>query len=337
MSAQPRRLRLLFIHNAMTQFMRLDIAILQQAFEVSVYDARQHVRNPLDLLSRVAGHDVLLGWFASWHTFLPLLYGGWLGKPSVLIIGGYDLANQPAIGYGCQRGGLRKWVSCRTMRLATRLVTNSYYSLAEAETNAGIRPAWVRVIHHGLPDPYQNQALDGRRDLVLSVGNVERANLQRKGHELFVRTAQLVPEMKFCLVGKWVDDAADTLRKLAPPNLALTGWVSDEELLALYRRASVYMQASTHEAFGMSVAESMLAGVIPVITQSGSLPEVVGDCGIYASAADPPALAKAIRNAARLPYAARIKARQRVLLHFPLEKRARALIAAVSELCPAQP
>ena len=49
--------------------------------------------------------DVVFGWFASWHTFFPITLAWLLRKPSVLIIGGFDTANMPDIGYGYQQGG----------------------------------------------------------------------------------------------------------------------------------------------------------------------------------------------------------------------------------------
>ena len=53
--------------------------------------------------------DVVFGWFASWHTFFPITLAWLLRKPSVMIIGGFDTANMPDIGYGYQQGGLRGW------------------------------------------------------------------------------------------------------------------------------------------------------------------------------------------------------------------------------------
>lgn len=55
------------------------------------------------------------------------------------------------------------------------------------------------------------------------------------------------------------------------------GYVSDELLVELYRRASVFVYPSLFEGFGLTVLEAMAAGC-PVITSNlSSLPEVAGD------------------------------------------------------------
>ena len=73
--------------------------------------------------------DVVVGWFASWHTFFPITLAWLTRTPSVMIIGGFDTANMPDIGYGHQQGGLRRHAALWIMRRAKRLVTNSNYSL----------------------------------------------------------------------------------------------------------------------------------------------------------------------------------------------------------------
>ena len=77
------------------------------------------------------------------------------------------------------------------------------------------------------------------------------------------------------------------LRERAGPNVELTGYASDEDLLAWYRRAAVYVQASRHEGFGLAVAEGMLAGCVPVVLDVTAMPEVVGDAGVLISSQDP--------------------------------------------------
>jgi glycosyltransferase involved in cell wall biosynthesis len=241
------------------------------------------------------------------------------------VIGGYDLANLPEAHYGHQRGGLEKWLSRCAMKLATVLITNSCYSQKEAEENTGVPAKRVQVIYHGLPDSFGALPQTPKENIVLTVGGVEWPNLKRKGIEPFVRSAAYLPDIQFVVVGAWADDSIQYLRSIASSNVLFTGRVSDEELLEYYQRSSVYVQASLHEGFGMSVAEAMLAGCIPVVTRHGALPEVVGDSGFYADSPEPSEIAAIIKAARCGPEALRRECRQRILRHFPLDQRKDAL------------
>ena len=83
-------------------------------------------------------------------------------------------------------------------------------------------------------------------------------------------------------------------------NVEFTGWLSDEDLHAIYRRASVYVQASRHEGFGLAVAEAMLAGCVPVVMNVTAMPEVVGDAGVLIDSQDPEDVAAGVRRALEL-------------------------------------
>lgn len=316
---------ILFVHNGAAQFVRLDLEELRKRYLVTECYLRSRWVNPATIWQQVRSHDLVFGWFASWHTFLPFVFARLLGKPSVLVVGGYDVANIPQIGYGHQRGGLKKWVSRWTMRLATRLITFSNYSEGEAERNAAISKEQVSTIYIGVPDPFVSLPQGQRARIALTVGNVDRSNLLRKGHEAFVRTAALLPDVSFVLAGAWQDSAVDHLRAIATPNVTLTGWLSDEALNDYYRKASVYVQVSLHEGFGLSVAEAMLAGCVPVVCRASSLPEVTGDSAIFVDTPAPAVIARAISEALAYPEEARAPIRQRILDEFPLAKRGQLL------------
>jgi glycosyltransferase involved in cell wall biosynthesis len=275
--------------------------------------------------------QVVYGWFAGWHTAVAVTLAWLLRKPSVVVVGGVDLANLPDIGYGFQRGGPRRWISRWVMARATRLITNSRFSQHELAANAGIASERATVVHHGVPDPF-GAVPDGPRERVaITVGIVDHRNLERKGLRAFVAAAAQLPDVRFVVVGRWDDDSIELLQRDAAPNVNFTGWLSDEALQEQLRRAAVYVQASRHEGFGMSVAEAMLGGCIPVVTAAGALPEVVGDAGIVVTSADPAVLADAVETALAKPGAYRARARARVLSCFPLEMRERGIVEVVAD------
>jgi len=267
--------------------------------------------------------DVVVVWFAGWHAFLPVTVAWLLRKPSLVITGGYDVAATDD-GYGMQHGGLRRFVARWSLRRATRLMANSESGGREARRAAP--KAEIDVVHHGIPDLVGGLP-EADRSGALTVGAIDGPNLVRKGLLAFVEAARELPGEPFVLVGKAHDPEAERrLRDAAPPNVELTGFVDDDELARRYSRAAVYVQASTHEGFGMAVAEAMLAGCIPVVTPVGALPEVVGDAGVLVEGDD---LAGAIGRALALGDDARRHARERVLERFTLEQRAAGLRASL--------
>lgn len=321
--------RVLLAYSRPARFVAIDRDLLAERYEVLEYAQPGPVPRPLAAWRAVRGADAVVCWFASWHAPAPLLAARLLRRPSLLIVGGFDTANVPDIGYGYQQGGVRRLLARVSMRLATALLTNSEYSREELRRNAGLH---AEVVHHGVPDPFGRLPGGPREPLALTVGNVARLSLERKGLRPFVEAAALVPDVEFVVAGRWADDAVDELRMLAGPNVRFTGELSDADLDALYRRASVYVQASRHEGFGMAVAEAMLAGCVPVVTDAGALPEVVGETGVVVPTASPSDVAEGVRRALALPDDARARARERVCERFPLEVRRRGLQRAVEEL-----
>jgi glycosyltransferase involved in cell wall biosynthesis len=353
--AGPRRIRagktvskrILFIHNLLTRFVQIDRDLLAGEHHVTERCETSPFRlRPWQIRRAVAEHDLVFAWFASWHSLPAVLWARRLGKPSVVVTGGYDTANLPVAGYGSQRGGIRRFVSRTVIHSATHLITSSESARRETIVNAGADPNRITVMYQGvepvptaLPNfslpPFGGGRREGRERLVLTVGNVWRENLLRKGLLPFVQAAAHLPDVRFIHVGKWCDDGIDELRRIAGANVEFHGFLPDEELFRLYERASVYVQASLHEGFGLSVAEAMSAGCIPVVTRAGALPEVVGDTGVFADSADPLDLARAIRSALDFGDERRHAARARVLEEFPMRRRQAALLDLIHTLTDA--
>lgn len=321
-------LRILFVHNGRERFVLDDIALLQHSFEVTDWYQPTRQYNPARLLQLVASHDLVFSWFASWHSLAPVWLARRLGKPAIVIIGGYDTACVPQAGYGAQRGGLPRLIARLVIRQASHLVTNSYAARNEAIINAGAAAGKISVIYHGV-EAFPMGRIDQREPIALTVGGVWRENLLRKGLLPFVQAASFLPNVRFVLAGRWFDDGVDVIRKAVSPNVELCGFVSDEELAGLYGRASVYVQASLHEGFGLSVAEAMSAGCIPVVTRVGALPEVVGGTGIFVQSNDPKHIAQGIQNGLSSTGDQRSQARTRILKNFSMATRIQGLTTTV--------
>lgn len=315
-------------------FVAQDLTLLREKYQVEEYFVKSDLPQPWRDFLRVWRSDLVFCWFASGHSLLPVLWAWLLRKPALVVVGGYDVANLPEINYGHQRGGLKTWLTRPIFKAATRLLPVSEYNYNEALKNGRIPARKLTLVYNALPvDNFKLPATETSRPNILTVGNVNESNLERKGLRLFVEAARRLPEHTFVVVGNWADTGAEKLKALAPANVTLTGRVSAEELARQYAEAAVYVQVSRHEAFGVAVAEAMLQGCLPVLSRAGALPEVGGDCAVYVEEFSAEAVATAIEQALALAGPARAAAcRAHIAENFSLDKRRAALYAQIDRL-----
>jgi glycosyltransferase involved in cell wall biosynthesis len=323
--------RILFVHNGPTRFVGADYRLLGARWTVREWAVRSRRIDVVATVNAVFHADLVFCWFASWHALTPVMIARLLRKPSLVVVGGYDVACVPDAHYGSQRGGIPRLVARAVMRHCSRLIAISEHARSEATLNARARPEKITVIYPGV-EPFPAAPLEPREAIALSVGNAWSENLLRKGLLPFVRTAAHLPELRFVHCGRWPDDGIHVLRAAAAANVEFAGFVSDSDLIALYRRAAVYAQPSLHEGFGLSVAEAMMGGCVPVVTRAGALPEVVDDAGVYLPSTSPRDIADAIRQACTWDGEARRRARDRILVNFSLTKRRDRLYALIDQM-----
>ena len=132
--------------------------------------------------------------------------------------------------------------------------------------------------------------LEVRRPFVLTVGAADpRKNLalvQRAMPQVLERH----PTVKLVLAGPRPRTRQDAER----PWQQTLGFVSEEELAALYRAAAVLVMPSTYEGFGLPVLEAMRLGTPVICARASSLPEVGGDAAAWVEPHDDVRLAATI-------------------------------------------
>lgn len=316
-------------------FIERDIATLERDHDVVVASAKG--AGMLRCLGLVLWSDLIFCWFAS-VRFLPIVaLARVLGRKVVVIAGGYDVANQPAIGYGNMRSPIGRLLGRAVLHLAHVVSSYSEAGAEEVALNGRIPRDRQRLIYLGFDPPQNGDTRVSKQPLVLTVARVNLSTLDRKGLRLVARTAARLNGVRCVLVGRCDADAAAILTRESNGRLELLGFLPDEAVAELYRQAAVYLQPSYHEAFGCSVAEAMLWNCIPVVTARCSLPEVVGPAGYYVPVDGTPAeIADRVRTALSSAPPTPETPRDRILRCFPSARREKHLLALVSELQPAR-
>jgi len=317
------------VSSAWSSFVEADAQALAVEYEVVRVDWRNR-RSYRRLKAAVRTADAVLSWFAGDHAVASAFLAHRAGRPAILVSGGADVANMPEIRYGAMAGSVKSRLATRwSLRLSDLVLALSEFS--KQEINRIHTPRRVEVLPLGV-DVQRFSPAGNKERVVATVGFISRTNLRRKGHITFVEAARLVPRAQFVLAGEPQNGAVEILRKNAPANLLITGRLTDPDLLALYRRAKVYVQVSAHEGFGLAVAEAMSTECVPVVTRRGSLPEVVGGAGRYVAFEDPVATAEAIHEVLDLLPTAGAAARLRVVERFTNQQRSVRLVRLMESM-----
>ena len=152
-----------------------------------------------------------------------------------------------------------------------------------------------------IPAPLGRGSVDGPLQL-LSVA----ALTPGKGHDTLFRALASIPNRR------WRLTCAGTLER-HPPTAArmrallreqgldnqvwLGGELSEGMVADSYNRADVFVHPSLHETYGMVVAEALARGLPVVATNTGAIPDLIGDgAGLLVRPGDVDALAVALRQ-----------------------------------------
>lgn len=259
-----------------SSFVKGDIEILKTRHNVTYYNYNSRKINPFKLLKLIIKNELIYFWFASLH-FLPiLLVSKLLGKKTIIVAGGYDVANVAGIKYGSMNDKKKAFVVKFMLKSADKIISVSESNKNEVIHNCGIQSSKIELIYHGL-ERNADLILTNKRDCAVTIAFINESSYFRKGIDRYIKLAGYLKETDFHIIGK---KDIDTSSLQIPANVIFHGYLKNDEMTSVLNSAKVYIQFSRHEGFGYSVAEAMLFGCIPVVSNEYSLPEVVGECGL---------------------------------------------------------
>ena len=270
--------------------------IEEHAVRAGKYSIGEHV-----VLARAA-RRARVDLFHAPHYTLPL---GWRG-PAVVTI--HDLAHVRFARYFPPGASLYARVLAGDAARRARLVlTVSRSAAADLEEILGVPESKVRVIPLAVSSgirrrpPGEVSAFASARslpgDYLLYVG----ARKRLKNLTLVLEALSRMPAPRPALVLSGPpfhqgDALGATARALGVEgSIRFAGDLRDDDALAcLYSGASLYLQPSLTESFGLPPLEAMACGVPVLAARTGGLPDTLGDAAVWLEPRDPAAWAEAI-------------------------------------------
>lgn len=189
-------------------------------------------------------------------------------------------------------------------RTLEKVFTVSEFSRNELEKYYGIPKEKIIVTYNGIDHisstDEDNRILDTNKirdtDYILAVSSLNPS----KNFGLIIDVAKVLQDKIFVIVGGGNSAVFRKINIDVPPNVIFVGHVTDEELIALYKHAKVFIYPSIYEGFGIPPLEAMVNGCPAIVSDLPVFHEVYGNWAYYCECSDVMAWKNTIEAIAKL-------------------------------------
>ncbi|MEO6454285.1 MAG: glycosyltransferase family 1 protein [Ginsengibacter sp.] len=243
----------------------------------------------------------------------------WLTGKTKLVITIHDimymlprsiLSSSPSLYQNLGRKYL-KWVVPTVAKRAAKVITISNYSKSDILKHIPINKNKIHVIYEA-PGPNFRElnvlskqdsikrfglsplyilsfgALDPRKNTALVIEAFSKFRLKSKSsHQLVIVGLSEMQKQYFLKQITTLGISSSVI---------LLGFVSEEELVALYNGAYLLLYPSLYEGFGFPILEAMACGTPVISSAVTSIPEIAGEAAILVNPTDIEAIAEAIHR-----------------------------------------
>ena len=268
--------------------------------------------------------DILVAWFVSTYSAVLVLMARIFRKKSIIFVGGADVNVDPKMGYGLLTSRWKRWFIRYALRRATYVLPMSKHLEERTREIGNYDGSNIRQVAPGL-DPQLWQPGQNKEDMILTVAACPTEDRIRiKGIDILIKTACFLPDVPFLIIGI-KPGVLTSLHIDLPPNVTIKPFLKENDLLPFYQKSKVYCQPSRIESFSFALAQGMLCECIPVGTNIGGIPEVMGNVGYLVAPGDHEVLASSLQKALDTHSDTGAAARNRVQAKFSLFHRSEKL------------
>jgi glycosyltransferase involved in cell wall biosynthesis len=202
------------------------------------------------------------------------------------------------------------WSTRWSTRAAKKVIAISHTTRDDLIRHYDVPEDKITVIYHGVNERFRPACPgDVRRvkhhyglgeRVILFVGTIQpRKNLVRL-IEAFDAVASDDDQLQLVLAGKlgWktTEITSEAANSPFAGRILRPGHVDDDDLPALYSAARAVAFPSLYEGFGLPALEAMACGTPVLVSDRGSLPEIVGDSAVIVDPLDVTAIASGLRQ-----------------------------------------
>ncbi len=290
--------KLIYIYPQKSSFINSDIRFLSKHYRVKTQDLewsnpKKLVLNwflqKLFLLKNIRNCKVIIISFTGYFSLIPVIFGKVFGVKTLLILNGTDCVSFPEYNYGSLRKPLLKLFIKYSQKWTTKLLpvdSSLMYQEHTFDENVTIKKQGVKAFFPNIKTPFSvipngfdtqfwnfRNTISERQGFITVVSTNNKATAIFKGVDLILEIAKKFPNQQFTIVGmsKELQQKFDKT-----DNVCFYSFVQKEILRELYCQHQFYMQLSVNEGFGCALSEAMLCGCIPIVANSGALPNVAG-------------------------------------------------------------
>lgn len=299
MENTAKDIKILYFYHVRMSFVAKDIEFISGRYPVKEFrfNTKDKRSIPINLLKQfvflvmhIRSANLIICFFAGYHSLLPALIGRIFKRPVMIFLGGADVYRYPSFGYGHFNKFLIGKFTCFSARLADLLLpvdeclmhnVSYYYNKDDLQQGIKYFCPELKTPHktvHLEYDPdlfFRRNSARPRNSFITVAFGIEGASFVRKGIDMIIDVARLLPDCDFVILGC----SQDVIKIPFTSNVSFLPPVPYEKLPEVYSAYRFYLQLSIAEGFPSAICEAMLCECVPIGSKVAAIPYIIGDTG----------------------------------------------------------